>query len=162
MRRLIPRAAASNTKILIIVLVCVGVAGLLGCLACFGLGFWAVKTATKEIEASQAAADSFFDQLKANQIQQAYQSTSADFKNQQTLVQFTAFVAANPILTQHTTRTMGGGFNVSAVNNVKTATLPYTLSGPTGNTTCTVTLTDSGTGWQVSKLDLPLAPLAPK
>src|SRR6266480_1480280 len=110
MRRTVPRIAASNTKILVIVLICVGVLGLLGCLGCFGFGFWAFKTASKELEGSQAAADSFFDQLKANQIQQAYQSTSADFKNQQTLDQFTAFVAANPILTKHTSRT-AGGFN---------------------------------------------------
>jgi hypothetical protein len=154
MRRLVPRTAASNTKVLIIVLICVGVLGLLGCAACFGFGFWAFKTASKELEASQAAADSFFDQLKANQIQQAYQSTSADFKNQQTLAQFTAFVTANPILTQHTSRTMGG-FNFSTVNNVKTATMPYTLTGPTGNTNCTLTLTDSGTGWQVKSLTIP-------
>jgi hypothetical protein len=136
----------------------VGVIGLLGCLACFGFGFWAFKTGVKELEGSQAAADSFLDQLKANQVQQAYDSASADFKSQQTLAQFTAFVAANPILTKHTSRAMAAGFNFSAVNNVKTATIPYTLSGPTGDTTCTVTLTDSGTGWQVSKLDLPLAP----
>jgi hypothetical protein len=109
----------------------------------------------KEIEASQAAADAFFDQLKANQVQQAYQSTSADFKTQQTLAQFTAFVTANPILTQHTSRNKGEAVSFSAVNNVKTATLPYTLSGPTGDTNCTVTVTDSGTGWQVKSLTIP-------
>lgn len=156
MRRVMNRTAASNTKVLIIVLVCVAVIGLLGCLACFGFGFWAFNTAKKELEASQAAADSFFDQLKANQIQQAYQSTSSDFKTQQTLAQFTKFVTANPILTQHTSRNADmGGFNLSAVNNVKTATLPYTLSGPTGNTNCTITLTDSGAGWQVKNLTIP-------
>jgi len=156
MRRITPRTAASNTKVLIIVLVCVGVVGLLGCLACGGFGFWAFKTATKEIEASQTAADAFFDKLKANQVQQAYDSASADFKSQQTLAQFTAFVTANPILTQHTSRNMDmNGFNLSAVNNVKTATLPYTLSGPTGNKNCTIILTDSGTGWQVKSLTIP-------
>lgn len=154
MRLITPRTAASNTKILIIVLICVGVVGLLGCLACGGFGFWAFKTASKELEASQAAADAFFDKLKANQVQQAYDSASADFKSQQTLAQFTQFVTANPILTQHTSKTMGG-FNMSAVNNVKTATIPYTLSGPAGNTTCTLTLTDSGTGWQVKNLTIP-------
>jgi hypothetical protein len=122
--------------------------------ACCGLGYWGIKTATKELEASQAAADSFLDQLKTGQLQQAYQSTSTDFKSKQTFEQFSEFVKKNPNLTAHTTRTMGA-FNYSAVNNVKTATLPYTLNGPTGSTTCTLTVTDSGSGWQVSNLTAP-------
>jgi hypothetical protein len=151
------RTAASNTKVLVIVLICVGVVGLLGVAACCGLGVWGFKTATKELESSQAAGDAFFDQIKAGKLQQAYDSTAADFKAQQTFVQFAALVAANPNLTGHTSRTMGG-FDLSTVNGVKTATLPYTLSGPTGVTNCTLTLTDTGSGWQVSKLDMPLAP----
>jgi hypothetical protein len=154
MRPITPRTAASNVKVLVIVLVCVAVLGLIGVAACCGLGYWGFKTATKELESSQAAAETFLDQLKAGQIQQAYQSTSADFKAQQTFEQFSAFVTQNPNLTAHTSRTMGG-FNFSTVNGVKTATLPYTLSGPTGATNCTITLTDSGAGWQVSKVTVP-------
>jgi len=154
MRPIPSRTAASNTKVLIIILICVGVLGLIGVVACCGLGIWGFNTAKKELEASQAAADAFLDKLKANQVQQAYDSGSADFKSQQTLDQFTKFVAANPVLTKHTSRTMGG-FNFSTVNNVKTATIPYTLSGPDGNTTCTLTLTDSGSGWEVKSLTIP-------
>jgi hypothetical protein len=107
------------------------------------------------MESSQAAADAFFDQLKAGQLQKAYDSTAADFKTKQTFEQFTTFVTQNPNLTAHTSRNMGAGFNFSAVNNVKTATIPYTLNGPTGVTNCTVTLTDSGSGWQVSNVTVP-------
>jgi hypothetical protein len=154
MRRITPRSAASNVKVLVIVLVCVAVVGLIGVAACCGLGYWGIKTGMKEIEGAQAAAESFMDQLKAGQLQPAYQSTAADFKTKQTFEQFSTFLTKNPNFTAHTSRNQSG-FNFSNVNNVKTATLQYTLNGPTGATNCTVTVTDSGSGWQVSNVTVP-------
>lgn len=148
------RLAASNFKVLIIVLICLGVFVLLAVGSCIGLGFFAFKTVTKELEAAQAPAETFFGQLQAGQIQAAYQSTSPDFQAQQTLAQFTAFVAQQPNLTGHSSRNTTG-FNMSNVNGVKQATLPYALNGPTGTTNCTVIMQDNGSGWKVHRLTVP-------
>src|SRR5262245_44000102 len=137
------RPAASNMKVLVIVLICLGFLALLGVGACVGLGFFAFKTVSKELEAAKAPAESFFEQLKSGQLQAAYQSTTADFQAQQTFAQFSAFVALHPNLTNHTSRD-SVGFNMTNVNGVKQAELPYALTGPTGTTNCTVTLQDNG------------------
>jgi hypothetical protein len=149
-----PRPAASNMKVLVIVLICLGVLGLLAVGACVGLGFFAFKTVTKELEAAQAPAETFFDQLKAGQLQAAYQSTTADFQAQQNFQQFSGFIALHPNLTVHTSRNMAG-FQMTNVNGVKQAVMPYALNGPTGTTNCTVTLQDSGGGWKVHRLTVP-------
>ena len=148
------RSAASNVKILIIVLLCVGIVVVGGIAACAGVGYFAFRSVTRELGDVQSAADNFFNQLQANQLQPAYQSTSADFKTQQTVAQFSAFVGLHPNLTGHTSRTMAG-FNMANVNGIKTATLTYTLSGPTGGTNCTIILQDIGSGWQVYRLTVP-------
>jgi hypothetical protein len=154
MRRTTPRPAASNVKIIVIILICVGFFFVLGIAACAGLGFFAFRTVSKELGAAQSAADAFFNQLQANQLQAAYQSTTADFQAQQTFAQFSGFVALHPNLTGHSSRTMGG-FQMNTVNGVKQATLPYTLSGPGGATTCTLVLQDTGGGWKVHRLTVP-------
>jgi hypothetical protein len=154
MRRAALRTAASNMKVLVIVLICLGVFGLLAVGACAGLGFFAFKTVTKELEAAQVPAEAFFDQLKAGQLQAAYQSTTADFQAQQAFPQFSGFVALHPNLTGHTSRNMAG-FQMTTVNGGKQAVLPYTLNGPTGATNCTLTLQDTGGGWKVHRLTVP-------
>jgi hypothetical protein len=154
MRHIVFRPAASNMKVLVIVLICLGVFGLLAVGACVGLGYFAFKTVTKELDAAKAPAETFFDQLKAGQFQAAYQSTTADFQAQQSFQQFSGFVALHPNLTGHTSRD-SVGFNMTNVNGVKQAVLPYSFTGPTGVTNCTVTLQDNGGGWKVHRLTVP-------
>jgi hypothetical protein len=148
------RAAASNIKVLVIVLICLGVFGLLAVGACVGLGFFAFKKVGQELDAAKAPAEAFFDQLKAGQIDAAWQSADADFQAQQTLAEFKAFVGRNPNLTNHISRD-SSGFNMTTVGGIKQATLPYTLTGPPGVSTCTVVVQDSGGGWKVHKLTVP-------
>src|SRR5437763_1249864 len=121
------RPAASTVKVLIIVFICLGVFGLLVVGSCVGLGFFAFKKVSEELDAAKVPAEAFFDQLKAGQPQAAYQSTDADFQAQQILDQFKGFVALYPNLTAHTSRN-SAGFNMTTVGGVKQAILPYTLN----------------------------------
>jgi hypothetical protein len=154
MRPVPPRLAASNTKVIVIILVCLGAAILIGVLACAGVGFWAVKKVTNELGDAQAVADTFFDQLKAGQLQPAFQSTTSAFQGRQTLAEFSAFVAGHPNLSGHTSRAMTE-FNLNTVNGVNQMRLHYSLAGPTGATDCTLILLDDGGGWKIDRFTVP-------
>jgi delta 1-pyrroline-5-carboxylate dehydrogenase len=148
------RSAASTVKVLIIVFVCLALVGLAVVGVCAFAGFSLFKTVSKELEGAQAAGNTFFDQIVAGQEQQAYQSTTADYQAQLTFVQFRAFVVLQPNLKNHSSRSQSG-FNMQTVNGVKSATLQYTLNGPSGASNCTLVLQDSGSGWKVHKLTFP-------
>src|SRR5262245_21260848 len=154
MRPVPRRFAASNTKVIVIILACLAAAVLIGVLACAGVGYWAFKKVTNELGDAQAVADTFFDQLKAGQLQLAFQSTTSAFQGRQTFAEFSAFVAANPNLTGHTSRAMTE-FKLNTVNGGNQMRLHYSLSGPTGATDCTLILLDEGGSWKIDRFTVP-------
>lgn len=151
-----PPERGTNTT-LWIVLAVIGGVFLLGALACGGLmyfGFRTAQTVIGDMTAATGAAETFLNQLQANQATAAYQSAGQTFKAAQTPEQFAQFVAKHPMLTGHTSR-VANGFNMMQVNGVNKYRVQYTLSGANNSTTCTLMLVQENGTWVVESLTVP-------
>src|SRR5205823_4902594 len=107
----------SGSKNLLIILGVVGGLVVLGVVGCIGFIGWqaakVVKETTQAVQesmqsfAGMAAAETFMTDLQGGRSVPAYQNTTANFKSGMTQKQFDDFLAKNPILTKHQSRTMG-------------------------------------------------------
>lgn len=101
------RSDSSTNTVLIVLGVIFGVI-LLIALVCGGLAFLVFRAASgvmatamavvADMQQADAAATTFLNDLAGNRIDQAYESTSAAFKQRQTLPEFKALVDKNPSL----------------------------------------------------------------
>jgi hypothetical protein len=162
MSRYRQQPGSSTNVVLIVVGSIVGVL-LLVILVCGGLMFFMVNKAFKDMGPQiQAQADlmgasgvaqEFLNSLNLGQVEAAYGSTTAGFQARQTLPQFQAFVAKNPLLTK---------FNDiqpqdPPINNAPGArqmTFHYTLTGK-GATSVTVLVVKEGDDWKIDALTVP-------
>ncbi len=134
-----------------------GGAGCLIVLVCGGgiaLVVWGVNAFTKEMPAVQGVADSFFEAIKAGNMEVAYSKTSAAYRGQNTPERFAAFINQYETLTKHTTRTMNG-FNIFTGTSGKTSRIQMTLQAPNNAMTCTLLLVEEGGVWKVNQISVP-------
>lgn len=149
-------ARGTNTTVWIVLGVIAAVL-LLGAIACGGLfymGFRAAKDMVGTIGNATGAAETFLNQLQANQVSAAYQSTSQAYRAAHTPEQFAKFVAQYPMLTGHTTRA-ATTFNMMQVNGKQQFRIQYNLTGPNNATTCTLIMVEENGTWVVDSFTVP-------
>jgi hypothetical protein len=105
----------------------------------------------RELPKVQAAAESFMDQLKAAQIDEAYAATAPDFKAATGLEGFRAELVRFPALTKQDSRSMGG----CRIFNGNQAQVGYSIVSPPNAVTMSLTLGKVDGGWKVSGLHVP-------
>ncbi len=154
-------AGTSTTKIVLIIVLAVGlpVIGLVCC--CGGIGIWGLKM-LKEIPAAQASAEAFLRTLSENQIDAAYQSTTANFKSTTSLDGFRKFIAQYPELNSPFNFTLGN----STINTLPQGTRAVIRATITDrpraddkrnprSITCTITLAKENDVWKVEGFTVP-------
>jgi hypothetical protein len=106
------RGRDSGSKNLVIVLGVVGGLLILGVVGCVGSMAWFGWKVTKTVQDNiqplmgATAAEAFMTDLQGGRSANAYQNTTANFKSGMSQKQFDDFLAQNPILTKHLSRTM--------------------------------------------------------
>jgi hypothetical protein len=132
-------------------------------LACGGLTAWMIYRASEDMApqlqaqgewmGASGAAQTFLNQLAAGQINDAYNGTTAAFRNRQTLAQFQAFLQRNPLLTR------GADIQEDPVNNppgARQMTLHYTLTTADNKITkVTVQVVLENGEWKVDSVTSP-------
>jgi hypothetical protein len=117
-----------------------------------GQAFGPQLQAQGELMMADGAAQQFLNELGGGLIDQAYGSTTAGFRDKQTLPQFKKFVERNPLLTKFITA------EHDPVNNAPGArqlTLKYTLTGDGGPLGVTVQVVKEGEDWKVDSVSVP-------
>ena len=143
----------SGRRIWLIVLLAVGIPGLLIVVCCGGMGLWG-WFAFKDLGLATISATTFMSNLSQNQVDAAYNSTTANFQAGMTLEQFRELIAKYPTLTS------GGGVGITnpgmaAQPGSKKATMTATVSSNAKSVTCTITLTQENEVWKVDGFTVP-------
>jgi uncharacterized protein YxeA len=153
------RKDSSTNTVLIVLGVVVGVL-LLVILACGGLTFLFIRTASnamapmiqaaQDMQQAESTAQMFLNTLQAGQVDAAYKSTTDAFQAKQTQKQFQTFVDQNPLLTKYQTA------NMAVLNqNGESLSVQYTLSG-NGVMNVTFHLVKDANGtWKVDAMTIP-------
>jgi hypothetical protein len=142
-----------KSKIWLIVLLAIGIPLLLGVVCCGGLGYWGF-TQFKDLPAVALSAQNFLSELSGNRVDQAYESTSKQFKSTMTLEQFRAFIAKNPAFSG-SNNTQFSGMNMQQVPGVKRAVVNATVSNGVQSVACTIVLVLEDDVWRVDSLTVP-------
>lgn len=132
----------------------IGCVVVLGCGGLFAVGLYWGMNAFKQLPEAIDAADRFLAQLQHNQVTEAYELTSREYRARNTPEQFEEFIKEYKIFTHHASRQTGGA-NIFQ-NNAKTqAIIHMTLKSPDNALTCTLTLVQEDGEWKVDKLTVP-------
>jgi hypothetical protein len=152
----------NTTSVVLIVVGSVLGVLLLVVLVCGGMAFYFVTKASKamgpqlqaqgERMAADAAVQGFLNDLSVGQVEAAYQSTTAGFRDKQTLAQFKKFVERNPMLTKFTTAEQAPLDNAPGAQRL---TLHYTLTGDKAPLSVTVQVVNEGEQWKVDSVGVP-------
>jgi hypothetical protein len=148
------QSGGSGRKVLVIILIVLGAGGfvlMLGCAGCIYLGYTAYKSS---VPAAQASADAFLDELKADHVDAAYDSTSSTFRSAQTKQQFRDFVSRVKTLKTQTSRSIDSSSLFEGTGGKK-VTLKITLHSPDNATSCTIVLVEEQGQWKVEKISVP-------
>jgi hypothetical protein len=127
--------------------------GLLILLLCGGLIFLAAK-GLQEFPKVIAGADQFMDRIKANKIDEAYQSTIPEFQAKVDLEQFKAIVAKYPAFTNQTARSMAG-MRLYQTGQGTRGYVQYNLSSPNNTLSLNLVLKEVNGAWKVESVNLP-------
>lgn len=154
----------NSTSTVLIILAVVGGVGLMVVLACGGFAFFMAREvssgfeeAMKEMEAfePEIEAESFVELLGEGNIDEAYNSTSQNFRRTQTREQFQAFVNRYPLLRNHE---MVEGESVKPAPGPNQATVTVTVTGQKPGQAPlkgTVRLVREGEDWKVDSFTVP-------
>jgi hypothetical protein len=147
-------APRSGRKTLVIVLCVLGGVFLLLLLSCGGFFVWAIWNASTEVPAARRSAESFLNELRSGRVDAAYRSTSEEFRRTTTLEQFRQFVSQFPLLTTHTSRTIGE-YRVYFGTGGQLAYFKVTVLAPQNALSFTVYLVKEEDEWRVQRLNVP-------
>lgn len=154
------RPATSRSNTWIIIAVILGLGGLAFLVCCGGGLYIFGDMAMNDVPAARSAAEAFFDDLKAERIEEGYARTATIFRDATTEDQFRTMLEVYPATTTHTSRTIqlvsfksgtGGGLGVFRV----------TFQDPDGTSGCTLTMVKEDGEWKVAGLNLDASMLRP-
>jgi hypothetical protein len=140
-------------KVWPIVLLAVGITFLCGLVCCGGFGFWAFNK-FKDLPVALISAQTFLNELSGNRVDEAYQTTSSNYKSTMSLEQFRAFVAKHPVLTA-TSNTQISGMQLLQEPGVKKAVINALVSSNNNSVACTITLVFEDNVWRVDGFTVP-------
>jgi len=148
------RPAGSGKKPLFTILAILGGLGVLMIVVCGGCSIWLFKSIATDIPPAQAAADAFFDDLKADRVDAAYAATSSAFKSTESPEKFREFVKRFDTLKTQTSRSFTNSM-VHHGTGGKQVNLKMTLHSPNNAMSCTLIMVDENGQWKVQRLNVP-------
>ena len=131
------------------------VIGLLAVVALLGflVAHWSAEPAPQEDE-GRPIADHFLQQIRDGDVDAAWQSTTADFKSDEGLEAFRAFVAARPGLSEPVEFLRFEEISVHGLTRWK-YTYRVNKPLPSGSSEIGVLIANEGGGWKVEQLIAP-------
>lgn len=138
------------------VVVLIGIIGAVLCVGVCGAGIGAVAIAT---EGAVHEGEAYFADLRANNVEAAYNRMAQSYRGAHDLNAFRAAIARSPILTQQRGASFAGR-NISSMNGRTTATLNGQLTGgPTGVVPFQLLLLQQGEVWRIEQVSIQGQPL---